>query len=318
MRSACANHYRDPQEILQYAIGASATNPRVDLEDVPQLAMYMRNSVNELSQLSGVSRPVARQGSEWRIIGEWLSKSNFVKLRHAPICPHCLAEATFLAGEWHLAFSTACWKHDCQLVERCPQCLGQLALARRCPEYCECGFDLRQSVATAAAPQEVMVARIMANRAYGPLNLDLGVIPASQIENLARRSLDGLCHTLWFFGHHLLGNFPLTQGNGCRKLSIQEVRAITAGACWLLSDWPNTLYQALSRQISTSSKWCGGNAAIRLLGPIQRYYDAHIEAGDFRFISVPYEAFIRQLVKRSGVKARRSRLDSPQLELDLR
>lgn len=317
MRCAGANHYRSHQEILQYALGASSTNPQVEQTEIPRLAIYTRNSVNELSQLSGISRQVPRKGREWKILGEWLSKSTFLKLRHAPICPRSLQEQPFLQGAWHLAFNTACWKHRCQLIDRCPQCKRQLTLSRRQPEYCECGFDLRKSESLPAEAEQLLIARIIANRSDGPLNLDSACIPANQVENLARLSLDGLCHSLWFLGHHLLGNFPLSQGSGLRKLDDRETREMIAAVCWLLSDWPSRLNQALSRQIALNSKWSGDNATMRLLGPIQRYYESHIGSNDFRFISSPYETFVRQLVKQAGIKTWPSRLDSPQLELDL-
>jgi hypothetical protein len=317
MRCARANHYRGHQEILQFAIDASATNPQVELVETPRLATYTRNSVSELSQLSGISRQVARKGREWKIIGEWLSKSPFLKLRYAPICPQCLQEAPFLRGAWHLAFNTACWKHNCQLIDRCPQCKRQLALTRRHPEYCECGFDLRKSDTLPAEVEQLLIARVMANRSNGPLNLDSVCIPADQVENLARLTIDGLCHSLWFLGHHLLGNFPLSQGTGLRKLDGRETQEMIAGVCWLLFDWPNRLNQVLSKQIALNTKWSGDNATMRLLGPIQRYYESHIGPSDFRFISSPYESFVRQLVKQTGIKAHPSRIDSPQLEFDL-
>jgi len=65
-----------------------------------------------------------------------------------------------------------------------------------------------------------------------------------------------------------------------------------------------------------NSKWSGGNSTMRLLGPIQRYYETHIELSDSRFISRPYEIFIWQLIKQLGIKRRPSRLDSPQLEFE--
>jgi hypothetical protein len=317
MRCACANHYRGHQEILQYALDASSTNPQVEQTEIPRLAIYTRNSVNELSQLSGISRQVPKKGREWRILGEWLSKSIFLKLRHAPICPRCLQEQPFLQGVWHLAFNTACWRHNSQLIERCPQCKRQLALSRRHPEYCECGFDLRKSDTTLAEAEQLLIARIIANRSDGPLNLDSVCIPANQVENLARLSLDGLCHSLWFLGHHLRGNFSFSQGSGPPKLDDREIRKMIAAVCWLLSDWPSRLNQVLSRQIALNSKWSGDKASMRLLVPIQRYYESNIGSNDFRFISGPYETFVRQLVKQAGIKSRPSSFDSPQLELDL-
>lgn len=317
MRAAQANHYRDHQEILQYALASSPTNPQVESSQIPRLAAYMRNTVVEISQLSGISRSIPKQGQEWKILGEWMGKSTFLQFRHAPICPKCLQEAAYLRGEWHLAFNTACWQHGCQLIERCPQCRRQLGLERTRPEYCCCQFDLRTSKTSPADAESLLIARLIANRGHGPLVLDSDRLPVAQIENLAHLTLDGLCHSLWFLGHHLQGNFSLVQGNGLRKLEHQEIKEMIVGVFWLLSDWPNRLEQTLAKKMTLNNKWTGANITIRLLGPIQRYYETHIEPSDPVFITRPYEVFVRQLVKQLGIKRRPSRLDSPQLELDL-
>jgi len=316
MRAAQANHYRIHQEILEYALDASPTNPQVEIAQTPRLAAYMRNSVAEISQLSGICQPIPKQGKVWQINGEWLGKTTFLQLNHAPICPKCLQEAPYLRGEWHLSFLTVCWQHACQLIDRCPQCRRQLTLLRSAPELCVCQFDLRNGPVIEADTETLLVAKLMANRSQGPLALDSACLPSEQIENLARLSLEGLCHSLWFLGHHLQGNFLLNRGTALRKLDYREIHEMIHGVIWLLASWPNRLEQALAKQMALNAKWSGDNTTMRLLGPIQRYYETHIEPGDSRFITKPYETFVRQLVELLGKKHRPSRLDSPQLELD--
>jgi len=316
MRAAKANHYRTHQEILEYALDASPTNPQVQIAQIPRLATYMRNSVAEISQLSGICQPIPKQGKVWKITGEWLGKTIFLQLNHAPICPKCLQDAPYLRGEWHLSFLTVCWQHACQLIGRCPQCRRQLTLLRNAPEHCLCGFDLRNSLAIEADVVALLVSKLFANRSHGPLVLDSACLSSEQVENLAHLSLEGLCHTLWFLGHHLQGNFLLDSCSALRKLDYREINEMVHGVFWLLADWPTRLDGALTKRIALNAKWAGDNSTMRLLGPIQRYYETHIAPGDSRFITNPYETFVRQLVRQSGRKPRPSRLDSPQLELD--
>jgi hypothetical protein len=87
------------------------------------------------------------------------------------------------------------------------------------------------------------------------------------------------------------------------------------GVCWLLSDWPTRLENSLKAQIAINNKWSGNSSTMRVLGPIQRYFETHIEPGDFKFISSPYETFVRLLVRNAGFRL--PRVDSRQLELDL-
>lgn len=314
MRAAQVNHYRTHQEILQYALDSSPTNPQVEISQTPRLAAYTRNSVSEIAQLSGIYRLMPKQGKVWQINGEWLERAAFLQLSHSPICPKCLQETPYLRGECHLAFYTACWLHECQLISRCPQCHRQLTSNRRLPERCVCHFDLRKSRIEGAKAEELLVAKLIANRYHGPLILGSDSLPTAQIENLARLTLEGLCHSLWFLGHHLPGNFQMNLGTALRKLNREEIIKMTQGVCWLLSDWPNRLKETLAKRMRQNSAWSGSNATTRLLGPVQRYFETYIAPSDTRFITKPYETFVRQLIVELGKKHRASRIDSPQIE----
>ncbi len=82
--------------------------------------------------------------------------------RGLQFCPHCLAEDVepYFRKRWRLALSTICTKHNCHLLDACPQCESPLAPHRadmRGKEfyprgsliaYCwKCGFDLRSGLA---------------------------------------------------------------------------------------------------------------------------------------------------------------------------
>lgn len=66
-------------------------------------------------------------------------------------CPKCLAEdpAPYFRRKWRLAFSTACTKHGCLLLDRCPSCDATVNLYRCYYDdafefCCKCGLDFKR------------------------------------------------------------------------------------------------------------------------------------------------------------------------------
>lgn len=67
-------------------------------------------------------------------------------------CPLCLKgdKAPFFRKKWRLSFSTACIRHECFLLDRCPQCGTPLSIYRRhedfaMPNCYRCGFRFREA-----------------------------------------------------------------------------------------------------------------------------------------------------------------------------
>lgn len=316
MRAADANGYRRFQDILTLALGSKKTNPHVQMDQVEQLADYTRTSVSELCQLSGISRRIPRLGPIWLVNGEWVKKFAFVNFRVTQICPHCLVAEGYLRGDWSLVLNTACCTHGTLLLNRCPRCREILTTNRYSPESCWCGFDLRESPCVDASPQEILVAQLTNARSNPSRSLDTPCLPIAQIQNLAQLSLEGLCQSLWFLGHDLYCQLPLGTGRGHHKLSRVEVQQIINGAFWMLADWPDRLRATLHRLVQDSLEGADLSSLARLLGPMQRYFERHV-SGDARFISIPYEVFVRQIASRFGQMRRLRDFESPQLQLDL-
>ncbi|HAS8503911.1 TPA: hypothetical protein I7764_08830 [Vibrio vulnificus] len=69
----------------------------------------------------------------------------FIRKRHTPVCPQCLAAAAYIRQEWQFIPYLACHKHHCKLVHRCPKC-GKLLdyQSSESIDHCECGFPLSQ------------------------------------------------------------------------------------------------------------------------------------------------------------------------------
>lgn len=67
-------------------------------------------------------------------------------------CPLCLKEdaSPYVRKKWRLSFSTACLKHRCFLLDRCPRCEAPVTLYRRpvisdFPNCDVCGFSLSEA-----------------------------------------------------------------------------------------------------------------------------------------------------------------------------
>lgn len=71
---------------------------------------------------------------------------SFLRKRFTPICPHCLAEASYIRQEWQFIPIQACTKHKCQLIHLCPECGTRLEYQKtESIHYCKCGYDLSKA-----------------------------------------------------------------------------------------------------------------------------------------------------------------------------
>lgn len=85
--------------------------------------------------------------------------------RYDAVCPSCLDEAPYLRQHWEHALITACAKHGCALMERCPACSGWLSTEREHIEQCPCGHDLRTSAQQKAPPTHMWLSALLSGEA---------------------------------------------------------------------------------------------------------------------------------------------------------
>lgn len=77
------------------------------------------------------------------------------------VCPECLKEQMFVRNAWEHALVTACPRHGCLLLERCPACNCWLSPDREHIHTCACGYELVHSqVTTAHSVQQWISAQI--------------------------------------------------------------------------------------------------------------------------------------------------------------
>ncbi|USD61305.1 TniQ family protein [Vibrio sp. SCSIO 43140] len=97
----------------------------------------------------------------------------FLRKRFTPICPDCLAEAPYIRQSWHFVPIQACEKHQCELIDRCPECKSIIEYQNtESITHCECGFDLRESEVETAPYAELMTAKWLS----GENSLEVGLM----------------------------------------------------------------------------------------------------------------------------------------------
>lgn len=307
MRVASANRLLGPQEILCQIPHMSTKC--VQVRNVPELAYFTKNTVEEIYQLSGIEKRESGELRSWHIAGEWVTKAVFTEFRGAKVCPACLEEVPFIRGLWSLSFYKACPFHNLKLLEVCPVCNRSLAWYRKSPYRCSCAFDLRNAFTLRPNQCELSCAKLIAYRSVrlSRLLVDLP-LDLQQVERIANLSLDGLCKTFWFLGHcmNLIGNHGA--GHGRRKPKADEFDTMVDNAFALLNGWPMSLGQALSSKLGS-----GGylNSAVfeSFLMPAQHYFQESLNEPELQFLAAAYEQQVYRLWCRLGNRRNRSSRD---------
>jgi hypothetical protein len=86
-----------------------------DLERLPLLKLAILNSSDKYG--NGLSA-VVRNGV--------FTPRCFLRSDGIPVCPHCLAESSYIRQHWHFLHYSACVEHERILLECCPACNATL------------------------------------------------------------------------------------------------------------------------------------------------------------------------------------------------
>lgn len=302
IRVARRNHLDGPGAILSYVLGDRHT--LIATKDLPRLAEYCRNHIEEFLQMSGTETRLSDGSRAWRVAGELISKQVFIRTRHVKVCPVCLVENAYVRGLWSLSLYTCCAWHETCLVDRCAGCGHQLQWGRRLVTHCACGFNLFESPSVKAGRQELVVAKLIGCRSDSHLQIPHDTVHSRELDRLAGLSLDGLCKTIWFLGHCLgdLGSY--TVGHGRRHPTSDSADQMIANAFQILNSWPESLGQVLRTVADRATPDRRGAMLKRILAPVQSYLQEDIQTEELTFIRAAYEQHIRQLWRTFGAQHR--------------
>ncbi len=145
LRLSEKNYYQSPNWILQLA--ASPGNRQIQLNhygDKPSL----------LSQLTGRDEAVLKSIA-FGATNQGNAMSYRLYHRATQLCPDCLKESLYARLLWDSPMSRICPIHRCNLINKCPQCQQLINWSRPGVAKCQCGFDFRHSLTTAANDAQV-------------------------------------------------------------------------------------------------------------------------------------------------------------------
>lgn len=315
MRVAERNHAGGPADLLSQITGSP--NNSIQTRDLPKLAHYCRNTIDEVAQLSGVVQIMHGNAQAWHVAGEWVTKSSFVAVRRAKICPRCLLANTYIRGQWCLTLCTACAEHGVRLVSRCPACQRTLKWNRRRVGYCGCGFNLGNAPVVRCTDSEALMARLIFDRANEQVTL-LGIsssLPVIQIEFLARLSLEGILKTIWFLGHCIGDMGFYGTGHGKSQPAIDTAARMIERAFELMNAWPDRLSEHLLALAQRTPSKSSASILDRLLGPAQHYVQEEMNTTELAGVKATYEQIIQMIWRNLG---RRMRSSGARGQLELR
>ncbi|SFG66484.1 TniQ family protein [Neptunomonas qingdaonensis] len=121
------------------------------LERLPLLKLAILNSSDKYG--NGLSA-VVRNGV--------FTPRCFLRSDGIPVCPHCLAESSYIRQHWHFLHYSACVEHECVLLERCPACKATLNyLDHEQIGTCTCGFELKSASVESADCDALTLSQIV-------------------------------------------------------------------------------------------------------------------------------------------------------------
>lgn len=145
LRLSEKNYYQSPNWILQLA--GHRANRQIQLNhygDKPSL----------LSQLTGIDEEVLRSMAFGATNRDNIMSYGIYK-GATQLCPDCLKQSLYSRLLWDSPISRTCPIHRCNLINKCPQCQQLIKWSRPGVAKCQCGFDIRNSLATAANDAQV-------------------------------------------------------------------------------------------------------------------------------------------------------------------
>lgn len=308
------NRVSSTARLIEYITGNRNAVFRYD--DIPRLAYYCRNSVDEISQLSGIELLKKDGERQWRICGEWITQPVFTQVRKARVCPQCLAEDAYWRGEWALSFYTICAHHGIPLTDRCPGCGRSLKWNRQHVAECSCGSSIKQGARQVDNPYSLFLSKLLSRqisdiRHYLPI-----AIPAQQLEWLARLNRNSLCKVIWFFGHCLseLGSFGA--GHGRRKPTAIDLEIMVEKTLQFFCRWPDRFGACLEELAMRTPSASAATLLERLFGAVQHYVYEVMTEPELAFVQYAFEQYIH-LIWRVKFKQNFEQKHVRQFELDI-
>jgi hypothetical protein len=190
---------------------------------LPQWHLYNLAIKHTLAHFSGTYAAVVRRHIQ--------IPRCFIRVDKIPICPKCLEESVYIRHNWHLIPYTICHKHECTLIEHCPNCGNPLNYQKsEVISNCECGQDLTQIQPEKATDEALIISKLIADE-----NTSYSHVLAKSNPSLRNGAL-----LFYWLRHH--------------DRQIESVSSFDfTGAIQYFNHWPASLYAELDQDVAKAS-----------------------------------------------------------------
>ena len=160
LRLAEANGYETFSWILQLFKLSTSINKNKYVYGVSDLKIAAEMINVEEDLLKNLAYKPVNISSYRTLIGTYEGFGQIIpiflmRIKNPKICPKCLTETSYCRKVWDLTIITACPKHRCLLIDKCPECNNKLKWNRKKICECKCGFDFRKANAISVAGNEL-------------------------------------------------------------------------------------------------------------------------------------------------------------------
>lgn len=160
--------------------------------------------------------------------------------RYDAVCPCCLSEEVYLRQRWEHAFITACAKHGCQLMEKCPSCCNWLSPEREHIELCPCGQDLRATTTEQAGPLHLWLSALLCGEDSAAMRPFLRKVEPQALASLIK-----------LLGQQADPTAPNALRNQTLPTTLEAALEFLAPLEGLLQDWPKNFERHVQARIES-------------------------------------------------------------------
>jgi hypothetical protein len=209
-----------------------------------QIARALRLELAEWRSMS-YARLAGTKRSGYRSFMGQILGAEHINIAHARACPYCLRERAVSWAIWDLALVTACPRHKCVLLDRCPLCKEKLSWNRPDVQKCACGMDLGM-----ANPQTADTSLLEINSA---ISHAAGFMQEIRIQGkglgfpafVGATQLDPLLRLIRFLGSIQEDGRLRSKQRNFAKSDLRHTISVGIAAATLLRDWPDGFRQML-------------------------------------------------------------------------
>lgn len=153
--------------------------------------------------------------------------------RNKKCCPLCLEESNYFRKLWELTMYNVCHKHKCKLINKCPECKGEINLNVVPIGKCRCGHYYRNSKAISIPDEDLRLENMLDAR----LN--------NRVWNNSENELSLLDIKLVIYIMILFMRYSRTIENGIISYSNKYSHKESKTAFQVFDHWPNSFYKFL-------------------------------------------------------------------------